>query len=756
MSLRLTLRTLLAYLDDTLEPAKAREIGQKVSESDQAHELIERIRTVMRRRRLIANAADPDATDLDANDVAEYIDNVLDPEKLGALEQACIDSDMNLAEVASVHQILTLVLGKPAEVSDECRARMYALIGTKGGKPSQRTPVGPRSSKRRAKKQAALADSQAIPLPVPPYADGLPPAKKLGSIVTVIGLTIALFVVIWWMIQPTSVREPLTAKVDAKAPAANAMPPELVPAPAAAVEGERKDAMVAKPTEAADSVEDPAPVEAVTPPSESEGEPSAPAVTDSGTTETGPTATTAPESGPAAPVEGEQETDVASETPVPSVPSTTAETPAESEVPSEMPMDETVEPPPAPAPENDPANVVASRTPTGPAAEKTDDLPLTPDLEGLVPIATYASPDGLLLKYADGKLLRMKKDEDFVFEGDEIINPEGYRSLLVLPSKDVVELVDQTRWIARPAKGSGTSFSMPEGKFVYRPAGRSADLQLGVGDREYHMKIQGDKPLFGGEIRTSNPATIDKPDQKLTRELILYVIRGELEVADGIQRYQLAAGNELFLGAGDTKPLAEPTDLPPSWIVSSEATEAKSSAKLAERIPYKTRIEMTLREEAINAERSVRRLAILAMAATGDVDGLVSTLVQPNLSDAREVAIVGLRRMIGQDPSLLPALQGALVRAIGPANAPLATDLILGFSNKAQAEQKTYANLIDLLDSEQLVLRELAFFNLMDLTGSRTNYNYASDAPISRRRAAIANWRRWLESERSFPPRRGR
>ena len=41
---QLTLRTLLAYIDDTLEPTVARELGLKVAESELALELIERAR----------------------------------------------------------------------------------------------------------------------------------------------------------------------------------------------------------------------------------------------------------------------------------------------------------------------------------------------------------------------------------------------------------------------------------------------------------------------------------------------------------------------------------------------------------------------------------------------------------------------------------------------------------------------------------------------------------------------------------------
>ncbi|MEM9703963.1 MAG: hypothetical protein AAF907_16105, partial [Planctomycetota bacterium] len=50
--MRLTLRTLLAYLDDQLTPAEAREIGAKLQESPAAKELAERAKDSMRRRRL--------------------------------------------------------------------------------------------------------------------------------------------------------------------------------------------------------------------------------------------------------------------------------------------------------------------------------------------------------------------------------------------------------------------------------------------------------------------------------------------------------------------------------------------------------------------------------------------------------------------------------------------------------------------------------------------------------------------------------
>src|SRR5438876_1183175 len=126
--MRLTLRTLLAYLDDTLEPTEIKQIGQKVAESDAAQELIARIKQVTRRRRLTTPPATGPGARFEANDVAEYLDNELPAEQVAELEKVCLESDVHLAEVAACHQILTLVLGEPALVPPTARERMYGLV----------------------------------------------------------------------------------------------------------------------------------------------------------------------------------------------------------------------------------------------------------------------------------------------------------------------------------------------------------------------------------------------------------------------------------------------------------------------------------------------------------------------------------------------------------------------------------------------------------------------------------------------------
>ena len=162
--MRLTLRTLLAFIDHALEPVHAVELETKIAESPLAQNAMQRIDEGIARRDLGSPALIGRVNDHDANAVAEYLDNTMADDDIPLFEKSCFESDMKLVEVAAVHRILTIALTKPISVSGALKDRIKhlpdaALLQQTTQPPAQSNPGNNGVATNRLQPNSAKTDS---------------------------------------------------------------------------------------------------------------------------------------------------------------------------------------------------------------------------------------------------------------------------------------------------------------------------------------------------------------------------------------------------------------------------------------------------------------------------------------------------------------------------------------------------------------------------------------------------------------------
>ena len=132
--MRLTVRTLLAWRDHVLSEEDQRDLDEKVLSHDAAREIEQRIERVLGNLDLPSPRVDAAGLSASANSMAEFLDNALPEECLGAFESNCIESDVQLCEAAECHQLLSEMLGQQElmmELGDDEGQKLFELTSRK-------------------------------------------------------------------------------------------------------------------------------------------------------------------------------------------------------------------------------------------------------------------------------------------------------------------------------------------------------------------------------------------------------------------------------------------------------------------------------------------------------------------------------------------------------------------------------------------------------------------------------------------------
>lgn len=755
--MRLTLRTLLAYLDNVLEPEDAAELGKKIEESEVAKALIQRIRELLRKDKLGAPEVLDHRESLDPNTVAEYLDNTLPAEKVADFEKVCLESDIELAEVAACHQILALVLGEPAEVDPALREKIYRLpqvaaqqesaveriardltSDVEGPPPAEAEPSG--VSRTRTRTEAQFVSN----VPDHSYRRWL-----LGlSVLLILGFAVVggLLVYRTW---GTSTGGPETALAvkDTEAPA-SAGEKEPVAKPAESGAAPSKDSAPAtgqgKPAAPAPAAEAPGKDTREIPPASPSPGPALSGLPP----ETGqPSQQASPEAPVTAPPTAPAQQPMTPPAELPAQPS-----PPPTEVAAVPQLPQSPQPPvgdllPAPPPASPapPTSLPGGTIPD--AVPPMDVAPLPPEPIGTL-LPDPRLPQVLFLTPPNRPAQRVSPEQR-VKTGDSFFVPPSFRPKLRLGETLEVECIGPVFWELAPVDAQGrVGLRVTYGNLaITAKAPSGASLRLTCGPIEGILELNDQNTTVALAVQRSPDCLGDPETQPVPWVSDLYVLGGSARWLDSGRARPLVLRAPVQVRLSETELQTAPLDNQPEWMRPATGTaaileeRAMAVLELALRDTEKDPFQV-LRENVGARQREVAWLARRTLAYLGEPDELWKTLDDLDQRAYWADAWMILRQLVRISPALAASVRRGAENVL-VSDGPTAYAMLWRYPS-AQLTLAQAEALVQYLDHEKLAIRVLASLTLRQVTQMTLAYEPQS-SPAERKRA-IELWRERLKS----------
>lgn len=712
--MRLTLRTMLAYLDDILEPADAEELGKKIESSEFANNLVHHIRGCTQHLRLGAPEIDGKGLALDSNTVAEYLDNTLSQERVPDFEKVCLESDIHLAEVAACHQILTLVLGEPANVSPAIRNRTYQLVA--------------------ALNSEAEAEPSEVPASVPPLDHNNPVTAKVPvtsistdappdvpaiwqerSVIRLWPLAVTLAVAflvagaaiaVWsgWSGFPNQQRQ--TAAAPQTAAESPLVKDDTTP-PVTELEAQDQAALPDMPADAAEL-----PVE--------------------GTVEVVVEST--PDKG-------------LSTDPPPATPGN------ESSANVLLPEADT-ESPVVASPAEPPVEVTDTEDSSA-SDPDTEATPVDAATDEPVDVGRYVS-DKQVLARLEGEIYKRLPSEGILYSGDHLLVLPAFRPRILVGSGILISLQGPTEITLGTPTPSGVSRAAVHfGRMQLSRGGTPSNIVLlTLGNQSGRVTLQDPQSQLAIEVRRYLPPGVNPEENDPRLVIQLQSIRGNsqwsipqpdgepltLDIPEGMQY--------VFLDEkpGELSP-ASAQHASPRQLLDEDAAEFLSeminNLDRDDELP----ISISLREQLHHRRIEVRALAARCLAALDQFDALLDALSEPEFKSFWENHILALQHAITRSPETSRRLRGEWERKRDETEAAQRYRLLWGY-NPEQLQTNGAQQLVGYLEHPSMDLRVLSSQILQQITGRTKGYHAYRSPQVSKTQASINSWKRDLQQGR--------
>lgn len=797
--MRLTVRTLLAYLDHVLPEEANEALSAKLRDSPYATQLAEKIKASIQRSDLGSPAVGAVHPIENANTIAEYLDSVLQAEQIPEVERVLLESDVHMSEAAACHQILTLVLSRPALVPHGLRDRIYQMSqgaataagdAASGGAhdpslaapsvasldlPATGAPAQDSGSHAidtaptvAAPFRSAVAATGGQPKPnghaaglsprkpdVPEYLRAGRPARILPWLMT-LGLCAVLLFIIAKAFQPVSRLASDSPKVHSVDDPLDVQR-ENMPAPNFGPAGETPGEVVVK------DAEKTKPAAATT----SSGV-SATAIPQSTPPETGVTTTgTQPTAAPAvAPDPVNPDVNKPGMTNALATPGAPAADPAAAVAAAAAVADPATPAVAAPAipatePGTEPMPAVPATEPAvpadaasgSPAPQPVDTAAMDPAVAPMpttepppavdaTPAGTLDSSDTILLNRVATGWQRVTKEAPVV-AGTALVNLPTFRSRILLADGVGITSVGEAEFSFEPGENAALTTTLNYGRFILETSTPDATIELNLRGRQAMVHLPTVDSRAAIHVTTFRAPGAD-PTLATSIQPIVAV-----HVLGGSVGWTMESSKEVPLGArvrwSQVGTAAATTDLPdpPAWTVTPEANavsiESLSRKGLLELIDDTKTIEISLREAVGFRRAEVAALAARSLLTLGVPDiyfGAKGIFESETQKSHWQEHFAAMQSHLDRGGQHAIGLRDAIAR-MNAAQATSQYRLLWGYSPEQLAGGADFA-LIEALNDAALTTRVLALENLRQITGTTLSYRPQETGP--RRAAAAKKW----------------
>ncbi len=691
--------------------------------------------------------------------MAEYLDNMLPPEKVTEFEKICLDSDIHLAEVAASHQILTLVLGEPAEIEPASRQRMYDIRDQYGQSMVDDIPISADSQTEivvppplpafSTSSTDAEAERKARPKPVIPEYLREPTKKyRRVSIATASVVAVCLLIILLKSLgrfepgttmgnmlvglgivkenkqvavetkktapQPTKTASDTPAKLK---PEDKAGGPELKTSPESAAKATTSTpaaAESAKPSGTEQPSVGPSP-----------GNTEKASTSEKTATQSEPVS----ETGAKGSVTESGAAIQTGATPKPDVVQSRDATPKENAETPKQPSG------------SEPAENTVVSSGIKPPEEKT---PPIPDH-----LRQYTSDDQILLVNAgaDADWQRVAS-KDFLSANERLLALPTYRPEITLGTEVKLRVLGGTELELLPANArEPAGIKIRFGRIgTMSSANAGTRLRIITGDRSGVITFNDPEAVVAVEVRNIHAPGVN-PETETAR------ITADFLVTTGHVLWDETGQKTLEIAAPAQFKIVD--QLPPEITASKNLTkwdaepisklDSGASATISQRmleLPPSRPAQRGLMELAEHRRKEVRWLAIRCLGYIGYFDPMVIVLNDAAAKQDWSDNIDQLREAVARDGQTALAVRKALESRY-PQDAADMYRMLWGYSNN-NLESGEDENLVKFLENDNLALRVLSFWNLKDITGK--SLSYQPEQTQTRRQQSVQVWKQRLKA----------